>query len=271
MTSMLLEARNVTKTFGQSRVLDDFNLTVAEGEVICLIGPSGTGKSTFLRCVNHLEPIDSGELYVDGRMVGYRQVGEELRELSPARIAQQRCDIGMVFQTFNLFPHLRVIENLTLAPRLVRGRSTDAARADALELLDKIGLATRAKSYPQQLSGGEQQRVAIARAILMQPRLMLFDEPTSSLDPERVGEVLGLMKELATSGMTMIVVTHEICPSPRRRPIGSPSWTRGRSSRSARPTTSSATARTPGPKSSSADSRANGHRHTQPTDHKGST
>jgi polar amino acid transport system ATP-binding protein len=210
MSTPVLEARQVSKTFGTVRVLNDVSLRVTEGEVVCLIGPSGTGKSTFLRCVNHLTPIDSGELYDDGRMIGYRKVGSELRDLSPAHIAAQRSDIGMVFQSFNLFPHLRVIENLTLGPTLVRGRSQDDAKQRALELLEQIGLGSKARSYPRQLSGGEQQRVAIARAVLMEPRLMLFDEPTSALDPERVGEVLGLMKDLAASGMTMIVVTHEM-------------------------------------------------------------
>jgi polar amino acid transport system ATP-binding protein len=206
----VLEARNVSKMFGPRQILNNISLSVAEGEVVCLIGPSGTGKSTFLRCVNHLEPIDSGEIYVDGRLIGYRQVGNELRELRPIDIARQRRNIGMVFQNFNLFPHLRVIDNLTLAPRLLHGHSANDAASRARTLLEQIGLAGKARSYPRELSGGEQQRVAIARTVMMQPRLMLLDEPTSALDPERVGEVIELMKELASSRMTMIVVTHEM-------------------------------------------------------------
>jgi len=177
---------------------------------MCLLGPSGSGKSTFLRCINHLEKINSGRLSVDGELVGYRQVGDRLHELREADIARKRAEIGMVFQHFNLFPHMTAIENVTCAPIRVKGMGREQARSRASELLERVGLAEKLSSYPSQLSGGQQQRVAIARALAMEPKLMLFDEPTSALDPELVGEVLAVMQQLARDGMTMIVVTHEM-------------------------------------------------------------
>jgi polar amino acid transport system ATP-binding protein len=177
---------------------------------MCLLGPSGSGKSTFLRCINHLEKINSGRLSVDGELVGYRQVGDRLHELRESEVARKRAEIGMVFQHFNLFPHMTVQDNVTCAPIRVKGIARDQASATAQELLARVGLADKLDSYPAQLSGGQQQRVAIARALAMEPKLMLFDEPTSALDPELVGDVLAAMQQLAADGMTMIVVTHEM-------------------------------------------------------------
>lgn len=206
----MVSAEHIVKRFGSHTVLKDISVTVRRGEVACLIGPSGSGKSTFLRCINHLEAIDGGRLWVDGDLIGYRQRGDKLYELSPAEVARQRADIGMVFQSFNLFPHMTVLENVIEAPTHVkRVKKSDAVKR-AMELLDRVGLAHKAKVFPSHLSGGQQQRVAIARALAMDPKLMLFDEPTSALDPELVGEVLDVMKGLARSGMTMIVVTHEM-------------------------------------------------------------
>jgi polar amino acid transport system ATP-binding protein len=211
MTGMtMVKAENVHKSFGQVDVLKGIDLEVANGEVFCLLGPSGSGKSTFLRCINHLERIDGGRLSVDGQLIGYKEIGGKLHEMHEREVAAQRRDIGMVFQRFNLFPHMTALENVMEAPVQVRGESKAAARERGLALLDRVGLADRAGNYPAQLSGGQQQRVAIARALAMQPKLMLFDEPTSALDPELVGEVLDVMKDLAREGMTMIVVTHEI-------------------------------------------------------------
>jgi polar amino acid transport system ATP-binding protein len=209
MTAMV-KAEGVHKSFGGVQVLKGIDLEVKKGEVFCLIGPSGSGKSTFLRCINHLEKINAGRLYVDGELVGYRQKGDKLYELKDSEVAQQRRDIGMVFQRFNLFPHMTAVENVMEAPVQVKGLSRSAARQRALELLDRVGLGDKAGNYPSQLSGGQQQRVAIARALAMDPKLMLFDEPTSALDPELVGDVLDVMRDLAESGMTMIVVTHEM-------------------------------------------------------------
>ncbi|PNG18712.1 amino acid ABC transporter ATP-binding protein [Streptomyces cahuitamycinicus] len=209
MTAMV-KAEGVHKSFGPVEVLKGIDLEVKSGEVFCLIGPSGSGKSTFLRCINHLEKINAGRLYVDGELVGYRQKGDRLYELKDSEVAVKRRDIGMVFQRFNLFPHLTAVENVMEAPVQVKGVSRGEARQRALELLDRVGLADKAGSYPSQLSGGQQQRVAIARALAMDPKLMLFDEPTSALDPELVGDVLDVMRDLAESGMTMIVVTHEM-------------------------------------------------------------
>ena len=203
-------AEKVSKNFGSNRVLRGISLEVDPGEVLCIVGPSGSGKSTFLRCINHLERVDGGRLSVDGQLVGYRQKGEKLYELKLKEAAFQRQEIGMVFQRFNLFPHLTAIENIILAPMRVKGISKAAATARANELLERVGLGDKGDAYPAHLSGGQQQRVAIARALAMDPKLMLFDEPTSALDPELVGEVLDVMKELAKSGMTMIVVTHEM-------------------------------------------------------------
>ncbi len=206
----MVYARGVRKRFGTLEVLNGVDLDVAPGEVVCLLGPSGSGKSTFLRCINHLERIDRGEIWVAGHLVGYRRANGRKHELRPREIAIQRRDIGMVFQRFNLFPHRTAVENVMEAPLFVKRADRTKARADALALLDRVGLGDRAGHYPAQLSGGQQQRVAIARALAMAPKLMLFDEPTSALDPELVGEVLDVMKGLAKDGMTMIVVTHEI-------------------------------------------------------------
>jgi polar amino acid transport system ATP-binding protein len=206
----MVRAEEVHKRFGRLEVLKGISLEVEPREVMCLLGPSGSGKSTFLRCINHLEDINSGRLYVDGELVGYRQRGDKLHELHDAEIASKRAEIGMVFQRFNLFPHMTALENIIEAPVLLKRKAKREARADAAALLDMVGLGDRWDSYPAQLSGGQQQRVAIARALAMDPKLMLFDEPTSALDPELVGEVLDVMRRLANEGMTMIVVTHEI-------------------------------------------------------------
>lgn len=211
MTTMpMVEARGVCKSYGGVEVLKGVNLAVGRGEVTCLIGPSGSGKSTLLRCVNHLEKHDAGELRVDGQLVGYEFRDGKLYELSDRQICAERSQIGMVFQRFNLFAHLNVLDNITLGQVRVKGASPESARARARELLARVGLESKEQSYPSQLSGGQQQRVAIARALAMDPKLMLFDEPTSALDPELVGEVLDVMKDLARSGMTMMVVTHEM-------------------------------------------------------------
>ncbi|MBK4139497.1 ATP-binding cassette domain-containing protein [Corynebacterium macginleyi] len=210
MTTPMISAENVHKSFGQFEVLKGIDLEVQRGEVACLLGPSGSGKSTFLRCVNHLDKITAGRLYVDGELIGYREKNGILYEISEKQAAQQRSDIGMVFQSFNLFPHRTVIENIIEAPMQVKKVPEDKARKRAMELLEEVGLAAKADNFPVQLSGGQQQRVAIARAVAMDPKLMLFDEPTSALDPELVGEVLRVMKDLAAQGMTMLVVTHEM-------------------------------------------------------------
>ncbi|WP_141280313.1 amino acid ABC transporter ATP-binding protein [Pseudonocardia hydrocarbonoxydans] len=210
MTTPMVEALGIHKSFGRVEVLRGVDLTVMPGEVACLIGPSGSGKSTFLRCINHLERIDAGRMRVDGDLIGYRERGGKLHEMRESEVARQRRDIGMVFQRFNLFPHMTAAENVMEAPLTVRRESRRAARARACALLDRVGLADKYDTYPVQLSGGQQQRVAIARALAMEPRLMLFDEPTSALDPELVGEVLDVMRGLAADGMTMVVVTHEI-------------------------------------------------------------
>jgi ABC-type polar amino acid transport system ATPase subunit len=211
MTGMpMVLADRVSKNFGANRVLRGISLEVNSGEVLCIVGPSGSGKSTFLRCINHLERVDAGRLSVDGQLVGYRQKGDKLYELKLKEAALQRQEIGMVFQRFNLFPHLTAVENIILAPMRVKRLSKAAATARARELLERVGLGDKGDHYPAHLSGGQQQRVAIARALAMDPKLMLFDEPTSALDPELVGEVLDVMKELARTGMTMIVVTHEM-------------------------------------------------------------
>jgi polar amino acid transport system ATP-binding protein len=206
----MVQAEQVSKNFGTNQVLKGITLTVNRGEVMCLIGPSGSGKSTFLRCINHLERVDAGRLSVDGVLVGYEERGDKLYELKPKVAARQRRDIGMVFQRFNLFPHMTALENIIEAPMKVNGRDKSTAVAQAKDLLARVGLAEKADAYPAHLSGGQQQRVAIARALAMEPKLMLFDEPTSALDPELVGDVLDVMKGLAASGMTMIVVTHEM-------------------------------------------------------------
>jgi polar amino acid transport system ATP-binding protein len=210
VTESMVKAEAVHKRFGRLEVLKGIDLEVDRGEVMCLLGPSGSGKSTFLRCINHLEKINSGRLSVDGELVGYRESGGKLHELREDEVARKRAQIGMVFQSFNLFPHMTARDNVALAPVCVTGISRREARERAVELLGRVGLADKVDTYPMALSGGQQQRVAIARALAMQPKLMLFDEPTSALDPELVGEVLDAMRQLARDGMTMIVVTHEI-------------------------------------------------------------
>jgi polar amino acid transport system ATP-binding protein len=207
---LMVKSEGVHKSFGRLEVLRGINLEVRPGEVMCIIGPSGSGKSTFLRCINHLEKINSGRLWVDGELVGYRQKGGRLHELREAEVAAQRREIGMVFQRFNLFPHMTVLANIMEAPCRVKKEPRQAVLERAFQLLDQVDLVSKADAYPSQLSGGQQQRVAIARALAMQPKLMLFDEPTSALDPELVGEVLETMKRLALNGMTMVVVTHEM-------------------------------------------------------------
>jgi polar amino acid transport system ATP-binding protein len=206
----LLEAVGIRKSFGHTEVLRGIDLEVRRGQVVCLLGPSGAGKSTFLRCLNHLETIDAGQVWVDGKPIGFALRGGKLHELREREVAKQRRDIGMVFQRFNLFGHRTALENVTEGPIQVLGVAPDVARKDGLALLDRVGLADRGDAYPAQLSGGQQQRVAIARSLAMKPKLMLFDEPTSALDPELVGEVLAVMNSLARDGMTMVVVTHEI-------------------------------------------------------------
>jgi polar amino acid transport system ATP-binding protein len=206
----MVKSEGVHKRFGRLEVLKGIDLEVQRGEVMCLLGPSGSGKSTFLRCINHLEKINAGRLSVDGELVGYREAGDKLHELHERDVARKRAEIGMVFQHFNLFPHMTALENVTLAPVRVLGLSREEARTRAAELLARVGLSDKLDTYPVALSGGQQQRVAIARALAMEPKLMLFDEPTSALDPELVGDVLDAMRQLARDGMTMIVVTHEM-------------------------------------------------------------
>ncbi|WP_311132306.1 amino acid ABC transporter ATP-binding protein [Nonomuraea gerenzanensis] len=210
MTVPMVRARAVRKHFGHLEVLKGIDLDVRPQEVVVVLGPSGSGKSTFLRCVNHLETIDGGSIHVDGELIGFEASGGKVRHLRKSRITRQRREIGMVFQQFNLFPHMTVLQNVIEAPIGVRGEPREQARERGHALLRRVGLEDKAGSYPRQLSGGQQQRVAIARALAMRPKLMLFDEPTSALDPELVGEVLATMKGLAEDGLTMIVVTHEI-------------------------------------------------------------
>ncbi len=210
MSEPMVKAESVHKRFGRLEVLKGLWLEVAPKEVVCMIGPSGSGKSTFLRCVNHLENIDGGRLSVDGELVGYRQKKGKLYELRESEVARKRAEIGMVFQSFNLFPHMTALGNVIEAPIRVKGEHKRDAVAHARELLGRVGLADKIDEYPSRLSGGQQQRVAIARALAMRPKLMLFDEVTSALDPELVKEVLDVMRALAEEGMTMIVVTHEI-------------------------------------------------------------
>nr|WP_315717858.1 MULTISPECIES: amino acid ABC transporter ATP-binding protein [unclassified Bradyrhizobium] len=210
MMTPLVAIRQVSKRFGEFQALKQVSLDVFEGEVVCLIGQSGSGKTTLLRCVNQLATADSGGIWLDGTLLGFRETAGRLHRLSEREIARQRLACGMVFQRFNLFPHMTALENVIEGPVQVQRRRLAEAKDEALSLLRRVGLADKAQSYPAQLSGGQQQRVAIARALAMKPRLVLFDEPTSALDPELVGEVLGVMKELARSGMTMLVVTHEL-------------------------------------------------------------
>jgi polar amino acid transport system ATP-binding protein len=210
MSDPMVKSEAVHKRFGSLEVLKGIDLEVRRGEVMCLLGPSGSGKSTFLRCINHLEKINSGRLSVDGELVGYREAGDKLHELHERDVIRKRAEIGMVFQHFNLFPHMTALENVMLAPVRVKGLTRAQARDKAVERLGRVGLSDKIDTYPVALSGGQQQRVAIARALAMEPKLMLFDEPTSALDPELVGDVLDAMRLLANEGMTMIVVTHEI-------------------------------------------------------------
>ena len=210
VTTPMVKAEGVRKRFGRLEVLKGISLEVQPGDVMCMLGPSGSGKSTFLRCINHLEKINGGRLWVDGELVGYRQSGDKLHELRDREVCRKRAEIGMVFQHFNLFPHMTALENVAEAPIRVKREPKDATLRLSRELLDRVGLADKLDTYPAQLSGGQQQRVAIARALAMKPKLMLFDEPTSALDPELVGEVLDVMRRLAGEGMTMVVVTHEI-------------------------------------------------------------
>jgi len=208
--SPIVVAASVTKQFGPLKALNNVSLSVVPGAVQCIIGPSGSGKSTLLRCINQLEKIDAGAITVAGELIGYRRVGNELHELSDAEIARQRLKTGMVFQRFNLFNHMTVLQNIIEGPLTVLKRPRREIVAEAMALLERVGLAEKRDSYPIELSGGQQQRIAIARALAMKPEVMLFDEPTSALDPELVGEVLNVMRDLAATGMTMIVVTHEL-------------------------------------------------------------
>lgn len=210
MNKPLVHAVNVGKSFGKNEVLKGIDLDVHHGEVVVLLGPSGSGKTTFLRCINQLETIDAGRIWVDDDLMGYRDKDGQLYRLKDSEIAAQRREIGMVFQRFNLFPHMTALENVMEAPVQVKGVSKAEAKSQAVDLFERVGLGEKTGHYPSQLSGGQQQRVAIARALAMKPKLMLFDEPTSALDPELVGEVLSVMKELAREGMTMVVVTHEM-------------------------------------------------------------
>jgi len=209
MTPMV-RAERVCKRFGRLEVLKGVSLEVDPGQVMCILGPSGSGKTTFIRCINHLEKIDGGRLWVDGELVGYRQVGDKLHELPDREVTRKRAEIGMVFQRFNLFGHMTALENVVEAPIRVKRVPRDEAVRKGKQLLDRVGLSEKCDVYPAMLSGGQQQRVAIARALAMEPKLMLFDEPTSALDPELVGDVLDAMRRLASDGMTMVVVTHEI-------------------------------------------------------------
>ncbi|MFT4435972.1 amino acid ABC transporter ATP-binding protein [Caballeronia sp. 15715] len=208
--NLIVRAEGVNKSFGTLQVLKNVSLDIKRGEVVVIVGPSGSGKTTFIRCINQLETISSGNIFVDGSQIGFRRRGTRLVPDTERNIARQRREIGMVFQRFNLFPHMTALENIMEAPIRVRKVSKIEARARALELLARVDLASKANVYPSKLSGGQQQRVAIARSLAMKPKVMLFDEPTSALDPEMVGEVLDVMKELATDGMTMAVVTHEL-------------------------------------------------------------
>jgi polar amino acid transport system ATP-binding protein len=209
-SDVVVEAIDVHKWFGRLHVLKGLSLTVRRGEVVVVIGPSGSGKTTLLRCINHLEKIQQGRIFVNGHLIGYRDVNGKLIEDRERNIARQRQEIGFVFQRFNLFPHKCALENVTEAPIQVRKMKPDSARRVGITLLARVGLAHKLDAYPAQLSGGQQQRVAIARALAMRPALMLFDEPTSALDPEMIGEVLDVIKELAREGMTMVVVSHEM-------------------------------------------------------------
>ena len=207
---MMVKMEKVCKSFGSLQVLKDIDFEVSKGEVVCIIGPSGSGKSTLLRCLNHLERITSGRVYIDGELIDERVAGKDHMKISQSKVSEICTELGMVFQRFNLFPHMTAIENIIEAPITVKKEPKQEAIAYAEELLKKVGLEDKRDEYPSRLSGGQQQRVAIARALAMKPKIMLFDEPTSALDPELVGEVLEVMKDLAREGMTMLVVTHEM-------------------------------------------------------------
>ena len=206
----MIKVENIHKHFGNLHVLKGIDFSVAPGEVVCIVGPSGSGKSTMLRCLNHLERITSGKIYIDNELVDYREADKDAMEINPQKVTQMCAEMGMVFQRFNLFPHKTALENITLAPVTVKGMHPEQARELGLRLLESVGLKDKADEYPSRLSGGQQQRVAIARALGMEPKILLFDEPTSALDPELVGEVLEVMKKLAHTGITMLVVTHEM-------------------------------------------------------------
>ena len=210
MARPIVKAEGVRKRFGRLEVLRGISMELDQGEVFVLLGPSGSGKSTLLRCINHLEEINAGRIWVDGELIGYREVGDKLHEIRESEIVSSRAKIGMVFQDFNLFPHMTAMENVVLAQRIVLDRKAGEARQRATDLLERVGLSDKVDEYPARLSGGQQQRVAIARALAMDPKLMLFDEVTSALDPELVKDVLDVMRELAREGMTMLVVTHEM-------------------------------------------------------------
>ena len=209
MSSMVVTV-DLNKFFGDFQALDKVSLEIEHGEVLCIIGPSGSGKSTLLRCINQLERIDSGAIWIDDELIGFRQEGDKLYQLNDTEIARQRLSSGMVFQRFNLFAHMTVLENIIEGPVIVQRRAKSTVIPEAMALLEKVGLTDKKNAYPSELSGGQQQRIAIARALAMKPKLMLFDEPTSALDPELVSDVLNVMRDLATSGMTMVVVTHEL-------------------------------------------------------------
>lgn len=207
---MMIKMENVYKSFGDLEVLKDINLEVEQGEVVCVIGPSGSGKSTMLRCLNQLERITDGRIYIEDQLADERKDDKDILKMSAEKVQELCTELGMVFQRFNLFPHLTAYENVAIAPKIVRRQKPKDIEKTALDLLDLVGLRDKKDEYPARLSGGQQQRVAIARALAMKPKIMLFDEPTSALDPELVGEVLEVMKKLAREGMTMIVVTHEM-------------------------------------------------------------
>ncbi|UYZ12625.1 amino acid ABC transporter ATP-binding protein [Brevibacillus sp. WF146] len=206
----MIRINGLHKSFGDNHVLQGINLEVRQGEVVVILGPSGSGKSTLLRCINYLETFERGEIRIEGRPIGRTSVNGRSVEMPQKELNRMRQDVGMVFQSFNLFPHKTVIENITMAPITLRGMTREEANHLAMDLLQKVGLAEKAYARPSNLSGGQKQRVAIARALAMKPKVMLFDEPTSALDPETVGEVLQVMRQLAKEGMTMVVVTHEM-------------------------------------------------------------
>jgi len=206
----MVKVVNVCKSFGNLQVLKNISLEVVKGEVVCIIGPSGSGKSTLLRCLNHLERITSGCVYIEDEIIDEREAGKDQLKVSQKKVSELCTELGMVFQRFNLFPHMTVLQNIMEAPVTVKKVAKQEAEEVAIKLLEKVGLVDKKDEYPSRLSGGQQQRVAIARALAMKPKIMLFDEPTSALDPELVGEVLEVMKDLAREGMTMLVVTHEM-------------------------------------------------------------